>query len=150
MSTYIELLKHPEWQKMRLKILERDKFKCRYCLDKETTLHVHHMYYTNHPDGERLKPWEYHPDSLITLCEKCHSNVDKFDWQRAFCDLGIEPGRLLEIALYYKYQLNKLNTENPALGYNFFWLEPIVSSESERSDFYDNHFVNEFKKYIKE
>ncbi len=64
---YAEKLKHPKWQKMRLKILERDKWKCKLCGDTETTLHVHHKYYKK--DNE---PWDYPEDSLITLCEGCH------------------------------------------------------------------------------
>jgi hypothetical protein len=65
--TYSEKLKDPRWQKKRLEILERDKWKCQCCEDEETTLHVHHFNY------ERGKePWEYNNDSLITLCENCH------------------------------------------------------------------------------
>ena len=67
MSNYSELLKDPRWQKKRLKILERDKFTCQLCGDKETTLNVHHKYY----DKDK-KPWEYPDKSLVTLCKDCH------------------------------------------------------------------------------
>jgi hypothetical protein len=67
MSTYNELLKHPKWQKKRLKILERDNWKCTHCLAPNNTLHVHHRY------GYRgIKPWEYDDSELQTLCEFCH------------------------------------------------------------------------------
>ena len=67
MSNYSELLKHPKWQKKRLKILERDKFQCRSCEQTDKTLHVHHLYY-----DYKLKPWEYEDEDLMTLCEYCH------------------------------------------------------------------------------
>jgi hypothetical protein len=65
--TYAEKLKDPRWQKKRLEILERDKWTCKACGDKERTLHVHHIFYLPHID-----PWEIHNGLLITLCEKCH------------------------------------------------------------------------------
>ncbi len=66
--TYAEKLKDPRWQKMRLRIFERDEFTCRYCGDVESTLHIHHKIYRNNCD-----PWEYEESDLITLCEECHS-----------------------------------------------------------------------------
>jgi hypothetical protein len=70
-KTYSDLLKHPFWQKKRLEIMRRDKFKCRKCGDEETTLNVHHKYYTN-----GLDPWDYPNDSMITLCEHCHKQIE--------------------------------------------------------------------------
>jgi len=67
MSNYSELLKHPKWQKMRLKILERDKFTCQKCEETEKTLHIHHRIYFR-----KSKPWEYDKSYLVTLCENCH------------------------------------------------------------------------------
>lgn len=77
MSEYAEKLKDVRWQKKRLKILERDKFTCQGCWESEDsakfhkvklTLHVHHCYY------ERgREPWDYPNESLISLCEECHS-----------------------------------------------------------------------------
>lgn len=69
--SYFELLKHPNWQRKRLEILERDGFACTKCGDKENTLHVHHGYY------ERgLMPWEYPSESLHTLCDNCHQHAE--------------------------------------------------------------------------
>lgn len=42
---YSEQLKHPKWQKKRLEILKRDKWKCKKCKDDTTTLNVHHKEY---------------------------------------------------------------------------------------------------------
>lgn len=57
--------KHPKWQQTRLRIMERDEWKCVACGDTESTLHVHHAYY----QGE---PWETKDEWLQTLCEDCH------------------------------------------------------------------------------
>lgn len=66
-SEYAQKLRDPRWQKLRLEIMQRDSFACDYCRSTETTLNVHHRYY------EKGKaPWEYPPESLVTLCEICH------------------------------------------------------------------------------
>jgi hypothetical protein len=58
---------HPNWQKKRLEILERDNFSCVECDEKDKTLHVHHQYYIK---GNKI--WDYPNESLITLCCDCH------------------------------------------------------------------------------
>lgn len=65
--SYYDKLRDPRWQKMRLKIMERDRFSCRFCYDTESTLNVHHFFYDHGAD-----PWDYPAESLITLCERCH------------------------------------------------------------------------------
>ena len=69
---WFELYKHPEWQKTRLKILERDEFACARCGDDQSTLHVHHTFYWD--KEEELPPWAYDDCTLITLCESCHKD----------------------------------------------------------------------------
>jgi 5-methylcytosine-specific restriction endonuclease McrA len=64
--TYKEKLLDPRWQKKRLEILERDNWACQWCGDAETTLHVHHLYYSG------SFPWETEDDGLQTLCSECH------------------------------------------------------------------------------
>jgi hypothetical protein len=59
---------HPNWQKLRLFVLERDKFTCVNCNSKDDTLHVHHIKYIY---GKLI--WEVPFYYLVTLCEKCHS-----------------------------------------------------------------------------
>lgn len=66
---YAEKFKDPRWQKMRLKILERDNFACQICHDNKSPLHVHHRIYTPKTD-----PWDYDTGFLVTLCEDCHEN----------------------------------------------------------------------------
>jgi len=71
-ENYSELLKSPKWQKKRLEIMKRDKFTCKLCGDQETQLHVHHKEYIG---GNA--PWNYDNKLLITLCEDCHTEVEK-------------------------------------------------------------------------
>lgn len=65
-NDYAEKLRDPRWQKKRLEILARDGWECKWCGDKESTLHVHHLWYTKND------PWDAEDVSLITLCESCH------------------------------------------------------------------------------
>lgn len=67
--TYAEQLRHPNWQRRRLQILERDGWMCTACLARDRELHVHHKLYVK----GRLT-WEYADDELRTLCKPCHDN----------------------------------------------------------------------------
>lgn len=86
-NTYYELLKHPEWQKKRLKIMELSNFECENCGIKDQTLHVHHSYYE-----KGLKPWEYPDESLRCLCDECHKNIQDFQtlFQKQIGKIGFE------------------------------------------------------------
>lgn len=64
--TYSEKLRDPRWQKLRLKILERDNWKCRLCGTDAKNLQVHHVVY------RKLEPWGYPEYLYQTLCEDCH------------------------------------------------------------------------------
>lgn len=79
MASYQEKLTDPRWQKKRLEILERDGWKCRYCNDGKSTLHVHHILYIS---GNQ--PWEYKDSNFITLCEKCHKTDHKHGADNVF------------------------------------------------------------------
>lgn len=68
--TYSEQLKHPNWQKKRLEVLNRDEWTCRICGDTETRLHVHHRSYI-----KGRKAWDYPNENFTTLCEPCHELV---------------------------------------------------------------------------
>ena len=83
---YSEKLKDPRWQKKRLEILERDRWTCKSCGEKEKTLHVHHIFYFPKKD-----PWEIHNGFLITFCEDCHRAVGCEGKACAECDdFGID------------------------------------------------------------
>lgn len=68
-EAYLAKLRDPRWQKKRLEILERDGWTCQKCYDSESTLHVHHRWYTKGAD-----PWECPDYQLVTLCEGCHED----------------------------------------------------------------------------
>lgn len=76
-QTYSEKLRSPKWQKKRLEILNRDNFTCQECLDKATTLHVHHKTYI-----KGREPWDYDDFNFITLCEVCHEIEGKIIVQK--------------------------------------------------------------------
>lgn len=69
-SSYSNLLRHPQWQKKRLRIMERDGFKCGECGSETKTLNVHHDYYK-----AGAFPWEYPDEALKTLCQECHEKL---------------------------------------------------------------------------
>jgi hypothetical protein len=71
MASYYELLKHPQWQKRRLEILDRAAFRCDNCGSVEKTLHVHHCFYE-----KGKKPWEYPDTALRCFCEDCHQKAE--------------------------------------------------------------------------
>jgi len=55
---------------MRLDVMQRDNFTCRLCGDAKTTLNIHHTEYSK---GE---PWEIDIDTLFTVCEHCHTEIE--------------------------------------------------------------------------
>lgn len=61
-----------DWKEIRLKILERDKFKCRTC-GRKKNLHVHHIVpfseFDNYDEAND-------PSNLITLCGRCHRKFE--------------------------------------------------------------------------
>ena len=69
-KTYAEKLLDPRWQQMRLRVFDRDGWKCRFCGNSEKTLHAHHPVYHPLADG----PWDYEDSEIITLCSSCHSD----------------------------------------------------------------------------
>jgi hypothetical protein len=83
--TYEEKLKHPLWQKKRLEILNRDKWKCKLCKDSETTLHVHHIDYES-----KSNPWDVSSKNLVTLCQHCHHEVEILKDENEFDKIIIE------------------------------------------------------------
>ena len=98
MKNYSDLLKDPRWQKKRLEILNRDKFKCQCCGENNKTLHVHHW-----KEDYSIKPWESDVDDLITLCEDCHK------------------------ALHYLYKNNEFGMETFCLVCSFYSQQEIKS-----------------------
>jgi 5-methylcytosine-specific restriction endonuclease McrA len=63
----------PRWQRVRLRIMERDQFACKCCGDATSELQVHHLEYEK---GKRI--WESKDVDLITLCHNCHESVEMY------------------------------------------------------------------------
>lgn len=84
-SDYQTKLKSPHWQKKRLQVLNRDKWKCKLCKDEETTLHVHHLEYQ-----PKKEPWEYPMSNFVTLCEHCHREVELLKDENHFDEILID------------------------------------------------------------
>jgi 5-methylcytosine-specific restriction endonuclease McrA len=82
-SSYFEKLKDPRWQKVRLKVMERDNWTCQSCGDKSEMLTVHHGLYR-----WGVEPWDLPLDTLWCLCEGCHGMH-----QDQLSDLKLEIGR---------------------------------------------------------
>lgn len=76
-KTYSEKLLDPRWQKKRLEVLNSSDWTCKVCGTKSDTLHVHHLWYES-----KKEPWEYPPECLLCLCEKCHKERQQLE--RAF------------------------------------------------------------------
>lgn len=73
--TYQEQIKSPKWQKRRLEILNRDKFTCQICGDKESELHVHHIAYL-----KGRMAWDYNDKLLATVCSECHDSIHTMNY----------------------------------------------------------------------
>lgn len=65
--TFAEQIKHPNWQKKRLEVMEDAGFECESCGTKEVTLNIHHKRYVK---GRMY--WDYTREELACLCEDCH------------------------------------------------------------------------------
>lgn len=74
--TYAEQLKHPNWQRKRLEMLQAADWTCELCCAKEETLHVHHKHYV-----KGRMPWEYERAELVVLCEECHDTQHEVEAQ---------------------------------------------------------------------
>ena len=105
-KSYYEKLKDPRWQKKRLEIMERAKFACEDCGDKDKTLHIHHGYYEYGKD-----PWDYKNNTLWCLCEDCHLAAKEATSAVRAELASFKPGHLLDLASFihsfYKIEYSK-------------------------------------------
>lgn len=104
-SAYWKLLQHPNWQRKRLEILERDNFACTYCGADTEQLHVHHGYYRR-----GANPWDYPNKSLTTLCEPCHKSAQN-EMQDVHEAIGLLDAHDIQRVL--GYALGLLNFDRP-------------------------------------
>jgi len=66
---FLQRYRDPRWQRIRLRIMERDDWKCRKCGATDNSLQVHHKKY------EGAMPWETSDRYLVTLCDRCHERL---------------------------------------------------------------------------
>jgi len=124
--TYAQRLKDPRWQKKRLKILERDEWKCTHCAAEGKTLHVHHAYY------EKWKnPWDYPDHALVTVCEPCHEKLELLKVR-----FGIHSAQSAsECSLFYELLCSKQSLQLlPTLAHWNDTLQKMRSSEAQQQD----------------
>jgi hypothetical protein len=112
-TPYAEKLRDPRWQKVRLEVLARDRWRCQICDDPTSTLAVHHRYYLRNRE-----PWEYPLDALVTLCEFCHARetAERGDAERRLLDtlrrVGLSIGQLRALTT----AIATANTDQPMLA----------------------------------
>lgn len=67
-NSYQEYLKSPLWQKIRSRVLKRQKFKCQVCFNPANQVH-HTRYHLNDLKGKKLK-------YLFAVCGSCHKEFE--------------------------------------------------------------------------
>lgn len=110
--TYGEQLKHPNWQRKRLEVMEAAGFECENCGDKDSTLNVHHRRYVK---GRMV--WEYDGPDLVCLCAQCHQDEHE---ERELLDLLLVAG-------------GRMAVQN-AIGLLGGWLDGNLDIEPELAD----------------
>lgn len=68
--TYKEQLERPEWDLVRKDVYKRANHRCQLCGKENIRLNAHHSYYLRN-----AMAWEYPIESLIALCDACHSKA---------------------------------------------------------------------------
>lgn len=110
MSYFHEQYRRPEWQKRRLEIMQRAKFKCQDCGAADKTLNVHHTIYFRD-----RKVWEYTDVTLRCLCEGCHvERHDTLDVIRVALGL-LKPDAMKRVEGYVKGLLMKQHPQLKSL-----------------------------------
>lgn len=104
--TYSEQLKHPNWQRKRLEVLNEAGWMCELCESKDVTLNVHHKQYF-----KGRMAWEYENCELEVLCEICHTEHHEVDdLLKRVLQIGFDPTRtalgLLAGYLYAGYAMD--------------------------------------------
>lgn len=70
--SFDELVEHKRYEqnipdKIKLHVLERDRWSCRGC-NSNNQIKLHHIIY-------RSEGIDHHPDNLVTLCFNCHRRI---------------------------------------------------------------------------
>lgn len=120
---YSEKLKDPRWQRIRLRVFERDLWTCQQCNTKDKTLSAHHLYYNFQTD-----PWDYPLTAFRTLCIDCHER-ETINRRQAEVSLLRQLAKIGFTAGEIEFLSNELEDAN---------LNPLVpadgSNDSDRND----------------
>lgn len=106
---YSEQIHLPKWQRLRLRVMERDNWLCTECGNGERELHVHHKYYIT---GRPI--WKYPISALRTLCDRCHKDEHHYDSRaviRSAKHLRDEEGIERLASLFLKYMTDPIFRE---------------------------------------
>lgn len=136
MKTYAELLRDPRWQRKRLEILNRDNWFCQACVDRDSTLHVHHIKY----EGDF--PWETPDNLLVTLCESCHKKEEElknFDYYSLIAEVGLTRKDLIIIIEHIRFRMLHPQNDDTA-----FW----ILNREVMPRFLDKHEHDTYVKYV--
>ena len=77
-TKYLSKVRGTGWRLIRLKVLDRDEYKCQNCgEDKRTRLLVHHIDWQGKRRGVSSDKWNNRMSNLITLCYKCHNQIHR-------------------------------------------------------------------------
>jgi hypothetical protein len=130
---YREQLKDPRWQKKRLKILERDGWKCTECGNDKMELQIHHLKYHG-------SPWEVDDAYLKTLCANCHSkesNQPKKYNKEVTVDTNPEPHEQNVNLVWQAYTKKLDKIKSPAA--HSFRLAKVLLIDERRFDIVTNN-----------
>jgi superfamily II DNA helicase RecQ len=106
-EVYKKYISSPEWQAKRSERLRIDNYTCQKCGGLRG-LHVHHINYKNFGNENVY-------DDLITLCEKCHKDVERQKQQNdkkmmEECERRIESDRKAREELKNKEKTRSINS----------------------------------------
>lgn len=110
-KTYSDKLKDPRWQKVRLRVMDVNDFKCLICDRGDKTLHVHHKKYTT------PNPWDEPIENLRCVCEECHNYIhdkESIDFVRDAIIEYINKGEYEAMFMFNAFQLRAEYLENNA------------------------------------
>lgn len=148
-KSYLEKLKDPRWQKLRLQVFERDDFRCTNCYSDTKTLNVHHIHYKGN------NPWETPINLLTTLCESCHE-AETIALKKAEKSLIKELKSIgfmakdIELLSYDFFFLNKEYDGNIFLPDILSALYKILRNKEVLEKFLEDNYEDSFSEYYDE